>query len=332
MVGGKNYLSLRIVNDVLTLTVTSGLLLAGILVLSIWIKNRAQKISYLRFYVQAVAFFAIFSTVIVLARWNWLVIAVVVFVLPPFIGRFFCGWLCPFGFYMDLISLLRRALKIRYWNLPDKLNKMLHKLRYLIVSSLLLLPFSVDALSVQVWSALFLFQAPFRQLNSFFIGPLETIITPFPGTLELGDYSLTYPYIRGIIAYLNVGELTTVVVVAFIVLTVLSAFVFRRFWCRFCPTGISIAAVNRFKSFRGIPLMRLNKVEEKCTKCGICKRVCSVQVTDVYEQKGGDVPTQMCVLCLRCVEMCPYEDCLRVKVAGRVLVKSRNWLEQADAQ
>jgi formate hydrogenlyase subunit 6/NADH:ubiquinone oxidoreductase subunit I len=76
--------------------------------------------------------------------------------------------------------------------------------------------------------------------------------------------------------------------------------------------------------------VRLNKVEEKCTKCGICKRVCPTQVKEVYEQKSGDVASSQCIYCLRCVEMCPSEDCLQFKFAGKTVCKSRNWLIKSD--
>ena len=110
------------------------------------------------------------------------------------------------------------------------------------------------------------------------------------------------------------------------------SFFVRRVWCRFCPTGSSIAVVNRFKGFKWAPLLHLDKDEEKCTKCGICKRVCPVQVTEVYEQKGGKINTSMCMLCTRCVEMCPYEDCLKVKFGGKTVFKSRNWLEPSTIE
>ena len=29
------------------------------------------------------------------------------------LGRFFCGWVCPFGLYLDLMTRLRKALKIK---------------------------------------------------------------------------------------------------------------------------------------------------------------------------------------------------------------------------
>jgi len=72
--------------------------------------------------------------------------------------------------------------------------------------------------------------------------------------------------------------------------------------------------------------VRLDKTAEKCAKCGICKRVCPTQVTEVYEQKEGDVMTSQCIGCLRCVEMCPYEDALKFKFVGKTVCRSRNGL------
>jgi polyferredoxin len=103
-----------------------------------------------------------------------------------------------------------------------------------------------------------------------------------------------------------------------------AAFFFRRSWCRICPLGGLIALFNRFPPFKWISGVRLNKVEEKCTKCGICKRVCPTQVKEVYEKKSGDVASSQCIYCLRCVEMCPNEDCLQFKLVGKTVCKSRN--------
>ncbi|MCX8153627.1 MAG: 4Fe-4S binding protein, partial [Candidatus Bathyarchaeota archaeon] len=35
------------------------------------------------------------------------------FVLSLLLGKFFCGWICPFGLYMDLLSRARKALRIK---------------------------------------------------------------------------------------------------------------------------------------------------------------------------------------------------------------------------
>ncbi len=320
--------------DMLALTIAIGLSLAGILIIQIWKKNRTRKVSFLRLFIQVVSLVGIFIS-FTMSLWLSFFF-VVIFVATAFAGRFFCGWICPYGLYMDLIALLRQKLGVRYRNLSEKLNIYLHKLRYILAAVILVSPLFLGALDFTPQSgiyALFL-RGPFRSLG-LLLSPLEPLIVPWTGTagssliapLGFIEWGISYPYARDIMTVVN--EPTTALIFVYIViaLTLASTFFFRRFWCRFCPTAISIGALNRFIAFKALPLLHINKVEEKCTKCGICKRVCPVQVTEVYEEKGGDIKTSMCLNCMRCVEMCPYEDCLKVNFAGKTLFKSRNWLE-----
>jgi polyferredoxin len=323
-------MEIEIVSDILRVTIAVGLVLAGILVILIWKKDKTARVSYLRGLIQIASVITIFFTLPILAQWPSLVLGVIV-VITIVLGRFFCGWICPLGLYMDFITLLRKSSKIRYRNLSEKLNKYLHRLRYVIVAAILTLPLFLGPFDPEVWRSFMLFQGPFKPLIVFFLGPLEPLIIPWPGAIGFNGYSLSYPYIREIIAYSNGPFFTSLNVFLFIAFTVVSSFMVRRFWCRFCPTGVSIAILNRFAPFKWAPVLHLNKVEEKCTKCGICKRVCPLQVTEVYEQKGGDITTSMCMLCTRCVEMCPYEDCLKLNIAGKTLFKSRNWLEPSKS-
>jgi len=312
--------------------VAIGLALAGVLVILIWKKDRTRKLSYLRLFIQIVSLVGVFYS-FTLALWLS-VFFLVIFGVTFFSGRFFCGWVCPFGFYMDLIALLRKKLGVRYLSLPDRLNRALNKLRYVIAIAILAAPLFVGALTITPTSqvqALYL-SGPFRPIG-IMLSPLEPIVVPFTGAIvNLGfiPWSVSYPYSRDIMVYINVPLVMEIIIYVFVGLTLAGTFLFRRLWCRFCPTGISIAAANRFKSFKWMPVLHINKVEEKCTKCGICKRVCPVQVTEVYEQKGGDIRTSVCLNCMRCVEMCPYEGCLKMNVAGRTIFKSRNWLEPSN--
>jgi ferredoxin-type protein NapH len=246
------------------------------------------------------------------------------------LGRFWCGWICPFGLYQDVITRLRKALKIKYRTFSDRFNEKFHQLSYVILAVIIILCviFAAQAIAgTQLVSGTekggfvySYFSAPFCQvcpmkplcvLSEVAVGIMkpEWIVSAMPGEFyQLGQY----------ITSLNIFIL--VVVTA-------AAFFYRRSWCRICPLGALIALFNRFPPFKWISVVRLDKVEEKCTKCGICKRVCPTQVKEVYEKKGGDVTTSNCLLCLRCVEMCPNEGCLNFKVAGKTAVKSRNWLE-----
>jgi hypothetical protein len=57
-----------------------------------------------------------------------------------------------------------------------------------------------------------------------------------------------------------------------------------------------------------------------------------VGVTEVYEQKKGKIQTSQYMLCVRCVEMCPYEGTLKVQLGNKTLFRSRNWLEQSKSE
>jgi len=234
---------------------------------------------------------------------------------------------------MDVITLIRKAFKIRYRILPDKLNKFLHNLRYalllffLILAAILYMIEPPSTLNLLTLMAL-LFAGPFEHIG-ILLGPMVPLIVPWKGPLEIGGLYFSFPYVQEVIKYSG-ESFATIGALIFLALIVAGSFFIRRVWCRFCPTGASIAIMNRLKGFKWAPVLHLNKNETKCTKCGICKRVCPVQVTEVYEQKGGKIMTSMCMLCFRCVEMCPYEDCLRVNLGRKTVFKSRNWLEPSE--
>jgi ferredoxin-type protein NapH len=322
---------MELVAELLKLTILAGLAVAGVLVITIWKRNQTIKVTYIRFVIQVASLAAVYYLFTFTVR--PLYIVVFLLIMSIVLGRFFCGWICPFGLYMDVITLIRKALKIRYRIIPDKLNKLLHNLRYALVLLFLgLAPvlYIIDPPSTsETFKLMALGLAGVFEQMYLLLGPLVPLIVPWEGPLEIGGLNFSFPYVREVMLYSG-ENFATVAALIFLALVVVGSFFIRRAWCRFCPTGISIAVVNKLKGFKWAPLLHLDKNETKCTKCGICKRVCPVQVTEVYEQKGGKIMTSMCMLCLRCVEMCPYEDCLRVNFGGKTVFKSRNWLEPSE--
>lgn len=404
-------MGLEILGDVLREIIAGGLVLAGILVILIWVKDKTKKVSALRLFVQITAVPLIFLGLIigpfgleqfppvgnaprqvllgenvlgtqlpdgisvpVLACWYpsgrtvtcpvWQLQAYIfpfwntgrgfgwgdfyttlgierlafvlglVIVMAIVLGRFFCGWICPFGLYMDLMIKVRKIFKKPHLSFSERTNTALRQARYVIIAAFLIL--SVILGSQAIFGTQLVpntqrdeyfysyFTAPFCQVCPMkplcvlvqaglgAMGPL-TDINKATGLLYEAGYYVTS---------LNLIVLGVVTV---------GALAYRRFWCRICPLGGLTALFSTFAPFKRIALTRLDKTEEKCTKCGICKRVCPTQVTEVYEEKGGDVTVSGCMLCFRCVEMCPYEDTLKVKFAGKTVFKSRNWLEPSES-
>jgi polyferredoxin len=253
------------------------------------------------------------------------------------LGRFFCGWLCPFGLYTDVLTRIRKASRLRHLHLSEKTNTALSQSRYIIIAVFLILsvifasyaifgtqlipgttpggPAGTEAGLVGNLNEPFCLVCPARPLCILIECALGAMKWSYVSKIVYGPLGIIGFYISSI----NLSVL--------IAITILGL-AYRRFFCRICPMGALTALFSSFTPFKQIALTRLQKNEQKCTKCGVCKRVCPTQATDVFEKKGGDVTESRCILCARCVEACPYEDALEIKFAGKTMMKSRNWLEQ----
>jgi polyferredoxin len=240
-------------------------------------------------------------------------------------GRFLCGWICPFGLYMDLLTRLRKILRIKHWTLSEKTNQMLSQARYLIIAVFLILSVilgmrAIGGIELISESEIGRYlEIPFCQICP--AKPLFVLTE-----VGLGFMNLDYVLSRTIGDFALTGWYLTSINIIILGVVTVGSFLVRRLWCRICPLGGLIAIFSRIGPFKRLSFMKLNKIEEKCTKCGICKRVCPPQVTEVYEEKGGDVTVTECILCFRCIEMCPYEGCLEVELVGKPIYKSKNWL------
>ena len=321
-------MTIELLAELLRWIIAGTLIGAGLLVIQIWVHDKTRRISILRIFIQTVSLVAIYY-LFTMVLW-FLVILLIIIFSTIFLGRLFCGWICPFGLYMDLVTIFRKTIKRRYFSLPDRFNSFLNKLRYFIFGIILAIPFFSGPIFSQSWQLALFFVGSFKPL-SILLGPLEPLIVPGTGALVVNGLNLTYPYVRDLIFYSS-DFFIQFNSILFVILTLSGSFIIRRIWCRFCPLGLSFVILNRLKGLKWIPLLHITKSEEKCTKCGICKRVCPPQVTEVYENKSGNVSTSMCVHCFRCVEMCPYKDCLKVKMFGKTILNSRNWLDPYEDQ
>lgn len=257
------------------------------------------------------------------------------------LGRFFCGWLCPFGLYQDVLTRIRKYAKRRHLSFSVKTNAKLGQSRYIIIAAFMLLsvifasyaifgtelvpgtrpggPQGVEAGIVSNINEPFCLVCPMR--------PLCVLAENAVGAMKYSYVSqITYGPL-----WISGGYISSINLTILAIITIL-AIAYRRFWCRICPLGGLTALFSTFTPFKQIALTKLQKDEHKCTKCGICKRVCPTQATDMFEKKGGDVTESKCMLCARCVEICPYEGALELKFAGKTLLKSRNWLQQGQTK
>jgi len=227
---------------------------------------------------------------------------------------------------VDFIGWIRKKLRLNHRDLSEKIRQ----LRYVIIAGILIICFifASEAItgtlivpSTQPGGYVYTyFSMPFCQVCP--MKPLCVMILSALGPMKQADIFSTTTGL-----FFQLGYFITSLNLLVLAIVTAAAFWFRRSWCRICPLGGLIALFSTFPPFKYIAITRLQKTETKCTKCGICKRVCPTQVTKVYKEKGGNVTDAACIMCLRCVEMCPEKSCLKVNVAGKTVFESRNWLE-----
>ncbi|MBW2990789.1 4Fe-4S binding protein [Candidatus Woesearchaeota archaeon] len=215
------------------------------------------------------------------------------------LGRVWCGWACPIGFFQEVLDWIRKVLRINYIRLPRKVNRVLRKLRYVWLSIIYIVSFAI---------AIPIFGTIRKDLFNFncLTCPTRYILMIFPNVRpSLMSFKTSF-YAMG-----------SIILILFLVVFATGLFV-RRFWCRLCPNGAFLSLFNK-----GC-LTTKQKDMQKCTKCGICYEVCPMDNEDVYMIKDRKVVnSKNCVMCFECLNKCPEDKCLQVKFAGKSVLSSK---------
>lgn len=186
------------------------------------------------------------------------------------VGRFVCGWLCPFGLVQDLLHKIPFVKKIKTF----KGDHLLRKLKYVILAVfVILLPlFAVDMIGNG---------APY----------FCKLICP-AGTLE-GGIPLVFANesLQSIVGWLYTWKLAILAL-----LIILSLIIYRPFCKYICPLGAIYSVFNPLSVFR----YRVDK--EKCVNCGKCMQVCKMNV-DVLQ----NINSAECIRCGACKNNCPAD-------------------------
>jgi polyferredoxin len=90
-----------------------------------------------------------------------------------------------------------------------------------------------------------------------------------------------------------------VLTVTTVVGTIFGLLYHERIWCMFCPMGTMANILGRGK-------MAL-QVDESCINCGICEKVCRMQINPGSYRETGLVTNGDCLKCSYCVESCPQQ-------------------------
>lgn len=192
-------------------------------------------------------------------------------------GRFFCGYICPFGFYQDLLD----KIPVHKVRVPKKINDVLKYIKYIIL-------------------AVFVFILPLAMQDKYGMGspyfckyicPSGILVGAFPNLAH--EFITKAPEDRTLVRVL--GTLFFNKLTIFAIVSITSMFVYRMF-CRYmCPLGAFLGIFNPISFYR-------MKINDKCVKCKKCEKACKFDIPTYITPNSPE-----CIRCDECVKACPFD-------------------------
>lgn len=230
----------------------------------------------------------------------------IVVAATAFLGRVFCGWVCPLGTLNNVFGALKRKRSSRRISRRTKY----YLLIFLLSSSLFSLQLAgyLDPLSLLIRSlSLGIYPGINYAARSFFdsiyqldIRGFVDVSEAFYSTLRKTVLAFQQPFYRQAAL---VGSL-------FIAILLLNSFE-RRYWCRYlCPLGALLGLVSRYSVLKRF-------VGQECSSCGLCSTLCQTGASHAAapDETGADWRKSECIYCMNCSANCPRAT-LRFGFAG----------------
>ena len=197
-------------------------------------------------------------------------VAGILMMLGAIVGRFVCGFLCPFGLVQDLLYKIPVPKVLR--RIPG--DRFLRYLKYLVLLALVLI-------------------LPDRATNV--IGQGDPWFCKYlcpSGTLMGGiPQVLSTPALQSAIGFLFGWKMGILVLIL-----LLSTVNYRPFCKYLCPLGAIYGLCNP------ISLYHLEVDKEKCVHCGLCSKKCGMGVDVPHAPNSPE-----CIRCGLCAKVCPHD-------------------------
>ncbi len=201
--------------------------------------------------------------------------ALATFILTVLFGRFFCGWVCPFGTLHHFTSYLaHRRLKAQE-KIRISAYHPLQQVKYIFLLVFLGAAAYPSDQAILLTGLLDPIPLITRSFNLFVVPVVDTTthLTSVKGRLYEGGWLIFMVFLAAILGNVLIPRL----------------------YCRFiCPLGALFGLISR------LAVWRIGKAERQCSDCKICERHCEGGCAPSTNIRGSE-----CVLCCNCLDPCP---------------------------
>jgi polyferredoxin len=227
-------------------------------------------------------------------------------VLSMFLGRVFCGFLCPLGTLHHAVGTTKPALKgSRMVQANQKTSH--RRLKYFLLIFMLagaLLGLNMAGLMDPI---ALLFRSIALAVLPGFGAALRAIFDALAASDIKMVSMLSYAgevLVSPVFGYTHQAYQTGWFIgLIFLVILFLNR-IRPRFWCRIlCPLGALLGIFSRFS------VLKLEKYPENCTRCNLCTKHCQGAASPKPDE---DWEAAECLMCFNCDNVCP-EDALAFK-------------------
>jgi polyferredoxin len=236
------------------------------------------------------------------ALYRGLLWSLLIVVPTLFLGRFFCGWICPMGTLQQWVASWPSEAKRGKQRIESNRYKRWQTWKYAVLICGLVAALTGSAVIGWFDPFSLLVRSFGLALLPAFNLVLRAVITPLEqshvGWIK-GTGEGLHVFLRNTILDFRQPHFMQGVFLGILFLLILFASLWvTRFWCRaLCPLGALLGALSRWSIFG------LHKDGSTCDKCNRCLLHC----------QGGDDPIggvpwrkSECLMCMNCVGSCPH--------------------------
>jgi polyferredoxin len=225
-----------------------------------------------------------------------------------FVGKLFCGWLCPVGTVSEWLNKLGVRLGVSF-TLKGVLDRILRLGKYVLLFFAAYITMNSSELWCKKFCPYFGSVSGFN-VDTVLLFSLLAIAAVVIGSIFIKKFWCKYFCFLGALSNIFANILITGPIILVYLILLWVGVQVPLFWLLLVLVAATALTESLRYKFFSISPFKIQRSTDSCTSCGVCNSHCPEGI-EVSEQDPVTHPD--CTLCLDCVKSCPVKNTLKVK-------------------